>query len=141
GDCPVARWGPGGGAEPRPRRAGPQLGESRCQGLAGPPAAGRCRRHGPAQHARRLGPGPLPPPPGPIRSGQFQPGSPMFARLLNPNQRELSSLDAREILSLASSAEEEDGAIYGEFAVRLRDQYPGTAAIFEGMAKEEDTHR
>ena len=65
----------------------------------------------------------------------------MFARLLNPNQREFSSLDAREILSLAISAEEEDGAIYGEFAVRLRDKYPGTAAIFEGMAKEEDGHR
>lgn len=65
----------------------------------------------------------------------------MFARLLHPNQRDFASLDAREILSLAIGAEEEDGAIYGEFAARLKDKYPGTAAVFEGMAEEEDGHR
>jgi rubrerythrin len=61
--------------------------------------------------------------------------------LLNPPRREFSSLDEREILSLAIGAEEEDGAIYAEFAERLRDRYPGSAALFDGMAAEEDTHR
>ena len=39
------------------------------------------------------------------------------------------------------AAEEEDGAIYGAFAERLKAAYPGSAAIFEGMAAEEDGHR
>ncbi|HHY49886.1 MAG TPA: rubrerythrin family protein [Alphaproteobacteria bacterium] len=65
----------------------------------------------------------------------------MLTRLLQPGRRDFSSLDAREVLSLAISAEEEDAQIYAEFARRLRDRYPGTAAIFEGMAAEEDTHR
>jgi rubrerythrin len=66
----------------------------------------------------------------------------MFSRLLVPfGGRDFVSLDAREILSLAISAEEEDGAIYGEFARRLEDKYPGTAAIFRGMAEEENVHR
>lgn len=56
-------------------------------------------------------------------------------------RREFASLDGREILSLAIAAEEEDGAVYAAFAERLRPSYPGTAAIFEGMAAEEDTHR
>jgi rubrerythrin len=61
--------------------------------------------------------------------------------LLNPPRRDFASLDEREILSLAVGAEEEDGAIYAEFAARLRDRYPGSAALFDGMAAEEDTHR
>lgn len=65
----------------------------------------------------------------------------MFARLLQSNRRDFSSLDAREILSLAIAAEEEDGRIYGEFAIRLRDKFPGSAAVFEGMAAEENEHR
>ena len=65
----------------------------------------------------------------------------MLARFLHPNTRDFASLDAREILSLAIAAEEEDGQIYGEFATRLRDKYPGSAAVFEGMGAEEDEHR
>ena len=65
----------------------------------------------------------------------------MFSRLLSPGRRDFASLDAQEILSLAIASEEEDGAIYAEFAARLRDKYPGTAAIFAGMAEEENTHR
>lgn len=65
----------------------------------------------------------------------------MLSRFLHPNKRDFASLDAREILSLAIAAEEEDGRIYGEFATKLRDNYPGSAAIFEGMAAEEDEHR
>jgi rubrerythrin len=65
----------------------------------------------------------------------------MFARLLQPNRRDFSSLDAREILSLAIAAEEEDGAIYAEIAEKLAGRYPATAQVFAGMATEEDEHR
>ncbi len=57
------------------------------------------------------------------------------------HRRAFNSLDEREILSLAVTAEEEDGLIYSEFASRLVQLYPGSAAIFEGMAAEEDEHR
>jgi erythrin-vacuolar iron transport family protein len=56
-------------------------------------------------------------------------------------KRDFSTLSEREILSLAIAAEEEDGRIYSEFAMRLGDTYPGSAALFEGMAAEEDDHR
>jgi len=65
----------------------------------------------------------------------------MFSRLTIPGRRDFASLDAREVLALAISAEEEDSAIYAEFAARLAEKYPGTAAIFAGMAEEEKTHR
>lgn len=64
----------------------------------------------------------------------------MFNSLLHA-RREFASLDEREILALAVAAEEEDGRIYGELASRLAPTYPGTAAIFDGMAAEEDEHR
>lgn len=65
----------------------------------------------------------------------------MLSRLLHPGRRDFASLDGREILSLAISAEEEDSQIYAEFAARLEPQFPGTAALFAGMAAEEDGHR
>src|SRR5215217_2182062 len=61
--------------------------------------------------------------------------------LLPDSRRPFASLSEREILSLAVAAEEEDGRIYSEFATRLADTYPGSAALFEGMAAEEDEHR
>lgn len=64
----------------------------------------------------------------------------MFS-LLPDARRAFSSLSEREILSLAVAAEEEDGRIYSEFATRLAETYPGSAALFEGMAAEEDEHR
>ena len=57
------------------------------------------------------------------------------------NRRDFSTLSEREILSLAIAAEEEDGRIYSEFATRLGETYPGSGALFEGMAAEEDEHR
>jgi rubrerythrin len=62
-------------------------------------------------------------------------------RLWPDNRRDFASLSEREILSLAVSAEEEDGRIYSEYATRLGETYPGSAALFEGMAAEEDEHR
>lgn len=65
----------------------------------------------------------------------------MLSRFLQPKKRDFSSLDEREILSLAIAAEEEDGRIYGEFATKLGKNYPRSAAVFEGMGAEEDGHR
>ncbi|MBB4053063.1 rubrerythrin [Devosia subaequoris] len=62
-------------------------------------------------------------------------------RLWPDSRRDFASLSEREILSLAIAAEEEDGRIYSEYAMRLGQTYPGSAALFEGMAAEEDEHR
>jgi erythrin-vacuolar iron transport family protein len=64
----------------------------------------------------------------------------MLTRALSP-KRDFSSLSEREILALAISSEEEDGRIYAAYADRLRADYPASAAIFDGMAEEEDEHR
>lgn len=56
-------------------------------------------------------------------------------------KRRFDDLSEQEILALAISSEEEDSQIYAAYAERLRAQYPATAAIFEGMAAEENQHR
>ena len=55
-------------------------------------------------------------------------------RLWPDNRRDFASLSEREILSLAVAAEEEDGRIYSEYATRLGETYPGSAALFEDGA-------
>jgi len=65
----------------------------------------------------------------------------MFARLLEPNKRDFTSLNAQEILSLAVAAEEEDARIYAAYADKIRETYPASAKVFEGMAAEENGHR
>jgi len=50
-------------------------------------------------------------------------------------------LSDKEILALAISLEEEDGKIYGEFADRLKENFPSTAAALEAMRQEESEHR
>lgn len=55
--------------------------------------------------------------------------------------RRFDELNEREVLALAIANEEEDGRIYGDYAERLREQYPDTAALFEDMALEEEGHR
>lgn len=65
----------------------------------------------------------------------------MFASVLQPHRRDFDSLNEREILSLAVAAEEEDSRIYATYAEKLRTLYPSTAAVFDGMAEEEDGHR
>ena len=57
------------------------------------------------------------------------------------NRRRFSDLSEREVLALAISSEEDDARIYRSYAERLRADYPDTAALFEGMAAEEDNHR
>ena len=58
-----------------------------------------------------------------------------------PSRRAFSSLSEQEILALAISSEEEDSRIYATYAERLRAAFPQTAAMFDAMAAEEDTHR
>jgi rubrerythrin len=55
--------------------------------------------------------------------------------------RTIDDLSEREVLALAISAEEEDGRIYADFAERLRQDYPGSAKIFDDMSAEENEHR
>ena len=52
-----------------------------------------------------------------------------------------SALTEREILAVAISAEEEDSRIYSAFAEDLRERFPASAQVFEGMAEEEGHHR
>ncbi len=55
--------------------------------------------------------------------------------------RRFDDLTEREMLALAIAAEEEDGRIYADFAESLRDDYPASARVFDGMAAEESEHR
>lgn len=57
------------------------------------------------------------------------------------NRRRFNDLSEREVLALAISSEEDDARIYRSYAERLRADYPDTAALFDGMAQEEDAHR
>ena len=52
-----------------------------------------------------------------------------------------SELSEREVLALAISLEEEDGRIYGDFAERLHEGFPSTAAMLLQLQREESTHR
>src|SRR5437762_10507773 len=55
--------------------------------------------------------------------------------------RAFGELSEREILALAISNEEEDSRIYGDIAQGLKENYPATAKVFEGMQAEEQEHR
>ena len=56
-------------------------------------------------------------------------------------RRRFADLSEQEVLALAISSEEDDARIYRGFAERLRADYPASAAVFDGMAVEEDGHR
>ena len=55
--------------------------------------------------------------------------------------RNFDSLTEQEILALAISAEEEDERTYADYAERLRELFPASAAMFDGMRAEETSHR
>ena len=57
------------------------------------------------------------------------------------SRRRFSDLSEQEILALAISSEEDDARIYRSYAERLREEFPASAAVFDGMAAEEDVHR
>lgn len=55
--------------------------------------------------------------------------------------KSFESLSEREVLALAISLEEEDERVYADFVDGLRDTFPASAAVFEGMRQEESGHR
>jgi rubrerythrin len=55
--------------------------------------------------------------------------------------KRFEDLSEAETLALAIANEEEDSRIYATFAMRLRRDFPATAAVFDGMATEENGHR
>ena len=57
------------------------------------------------------------------------------------SRRRFSDLTEQEVLALAIASEEDDAQIYRTYAERLRAEYPASAAVFDGMAAEEDGHR
>ena len=65
----------------------------------------------------------------------------MLSRVFGFGRRSFDSLSEQEVLALAISSEEDDGRIYRAYADGLRDTYPNSAAIFDDMAEEEDSHR
>jgi len=56
-------------------------------------------------------------------------------------RKRFSDLSEQEVLALAISSEEDDARIYRSYAEHLRADFPSSAAIFDGMAVEEDGHR
>lgn len=56
-------------------------------------------------------------------------------------RRHFKDLDEQEILALAISSEEDDARIYRSYGQMLKPEFPDSAKVFEGMAKEEDEHR
>lgn len=65
----------------------------------------------------------------------------MLSRFLPNNRRSFTSLSEQEVLALAISSEEDDMRIYRAYADGLRDNFPDSARIFDGMAEEESHHR
>ncbi len=65
----------------------------------------------------------------------------MFTRFTQPSRRSFSDLSEQEILALAISSEEDDARIYAAYADGLRDEFPDSAKVFEGMQAEEMEHR
>lgn len=57
------------------------------------------------------------------------------------HRRRFSDLSDQEILALAISNEEDDARIYRQYAESLRENFPSSAKVFDGMALEEDEHR
>jgi rubrerythrin len=55
--------------------------------------------------------------------------------------KKFHELSEREVLALAIALEEEDERVYADFAEGLRQDYPASAAMFEGMREEESEHR
>ena len=55
--------------------------------------------------------------------------------------KKFHELTEREVLALATALEEEDERVYADFAEGLRQDYPASAAMFEGMREEESGHR
>ena len=60
---------------------------------------------------------------------------------MTANRKRFSDLTEQEVIALAIASEEDDARIYRNWADYLREAYPATAAVFDGMGEEEDEHR
>ena len=56
-------------------------------------------------------------------------------------RKRFADLSEQEVLALAISSEEDDARIYQQYAERLQTDFPGSAAVFNDMAEEENEHR
>lgn len=61
--------------------------------------------------------------------------------LFSFSRKRFRDLNEQEILALAISSEEDDARIYRGYAESLRGEFPDSAKVFDGMAREEDAHR
>jgi rubrerythrin len=75
------------------------------------------------------------------RPALFRPQDPSLIVYNFQLMRTFESLSEQEILALAISLEEEDERIYADYAEGLRQTFPDTAAMFDGMREEESGHR
>lgn len=57
------------------------------------------------------------------------------------NMRNFDDLSEREMLALAIALEEEDEHAYADYAEAMRENFPASAAVFDGMREEESGHR
>ena len=57
------------------------------------------------------------------------------------SRKRFKDLSEQEVLALAISSEEDDARIYRGYAEHLRNDFPSSSTIFDGMAAEEDGHR
>lgn len=55
--------------------------------------------------------------------------------------RNFDDLSERQMLALAIALEEDDERMYADYADGLRENFPASAAVFEGMREEEIGHR
>src|SRR5579885_273420 len=55
--------------------------------------------------------------------------------------KSFEELSEKEVLALAISLEEEDERVYADFAEGLRENFPASAAVCDGMRAEESGHR
>src|SRR5581483_9170552 len=55
--------------------------------------------------------------------------------------KKFEDLSEREILALAISLEEEDERVYADFVEGLKQDFPASAAVFDGMRIQESGHR
>ena len=77
-----------------------------------------------------------------MRAGVVLPGALAFKATGQPERmaKAFSELSEREILALAVSLEEDDARIYGDYADRLKADYPDTAKMLKIMQDEELVH-
>ena len=55
--------------------------------------------------------------------------------------KSFNELSERELLALAIALEEEDERLYADFFDGLRQDFPGSATVFDSMRREESEHR